>query len=185
MKKSDEYSESKNGAYAKQMASVVPRVKIQRPVTQAQALFDNRDKDSEAYKAWQMRPLPTEEQWKGTTPERDVPIELALIVHGLRQSSKNTQGDFASEGLSSVAKESKEKAMSAFTCSPPAELTTQQVTKLIELNSIPTPPAPVIETKAKDGFWSKLFKPKKVEVDKNSLAYHLYKISGGKDEDFK
>lgn len=178
-----------DAAYAEAMAKALPKMPpIIRPVSKAQALHDNRHKDPDAYKAYLNRPEITYEDCKGTTVrEMEIDYKQVMILESIRKSSKNTLGDFKESGLSSVSEEKKEIAISAFTCSPPAEITE---TEKALINTIAPytelPPLPLEPPKKTIGdHISDFFKPKKREMRKDTIGYHLYRRLGGKDEDWK
>jgi hypothetical protein len=112
-------------------------------------------------------------------------LDQILVAEDIRHKGRNSLADAVSQGASSVTQESKDRAVSAFTCSPAAdieEVSTRAITGLKKIES----DLPVI--KAKASFKDKLLewlKPKKQEIDKKSIAYILYKAQGGRDEDFK
>lgn len=136
MNKSDEYFEPKDFLYTKLMADKLSAIsKDKKPVNTAQCASTQAILD---------RPIDKDEEWRNRpmAPGWEAPREVnhafdpaqIVIVEGMRRESKNTQGDAISMGESSVTEEAREKAISAFTCSPPAELTHEQ--KLIAQNNV-------------------------------------------------
>lgn len=166
MKTSPEYSASKDYLYAMFMADELKaRPYEKKPASTVQAASTqailNRPKEKDA--EWFNRPIPL--NWKAkpdakTTEEavgtRAVTPEEIHIDENRRRASKNTLGDAVSGGARSVAPDSIERAISAYTCSPPAELTETEKMKLKALT--PYSPLPEkVEKPVKSSWFKRLF----------------------------
>lgn len=110
-----------------------PRTTIQAASTQ-RVLYMTDEELEEYHK----RPLP--DNWKGEEIERSFDPKQVSIIERMRQSGKNTQGDAMSSGGGfSSTFDTKVRAISAFTCTPPAELTPKQKKLLTALQEIEMP----------------------------------------------
>lgn len=190
MKKSDEYSEPKQAAHVKYMVENAPkREKINRPISAAQALYDNRDKDPKAYEAYLNRPMVTKEmaqvldsKGKVDVGHRDIPVEDIIAHENMRRSSKNTLGDGRDTGEPSWVKgEIRDRAISAFTCSPPATPNEAEIDRLIKMLEY-TPPVIIEEKKETrlERFFKKIGIGKKEKPSEK--APDLFKALGGSQD---
>lgn len=145
----EEYAESKQAEYVKRVVeelNAIPRQKI--PPTKEQALSTQKllaaqalrdPKDDEAY--W-------EEKWSAPFPEGVVAEEVprgdwnlsdVAIAEGLRHGVRNTTGQSQE---SSVSEESRDKGIQAFTYSKPADLSKEDMDRVVELIGIKSEPIP-------------------------------------------
>lgn len=138
MKKTEEYSVSKHSAYVEFMTEQLKKTRPhKRPVSTEQCASTqailNRPKDKDA-EHWNR---PVLKEWMVKQEERPIPVDQMLAYRKMQQSVKNTLGD-ASDA--SLQEDSKQRAISAFTCSPPAELNQleqQKVTKMEPYSELP------------------------------------------------
>lgn len=158
-----------------------------RPISNVQSasMQATMDRDPSLDEQHWNRSLP--EEWKGTTERDPLNTQDILAITSLRQSSKNTLGDFMEAGLSGVSSERRELAIQAFNYSPPADLTPQQIEKVKKLESLETVDQKIEKKKslierAKESVIV-LFSSKKASVKRNSIGHVLHKASGGKDGD--
>lgn len=129
--------------YVQEMAEALKKLPKRPPSTEqsasTQALLERQaNTPPELDFDWISRPLPTKEQAMAvphakTTDElvgkRDFDPTQVAVVEDIRRKGRNTLGQsFAS----SVTKESKERAVHAFTYSPPSALTPDQIRKAEE-----------------------------------------------------
>lgn len=166
MKKGPEYSQSKDYLYAMFMAeelSAIPREKIPASTTQAASTLATLSRPKEHDEEHYNRQIP--ENWKAVPEAKTLdeavgmkPRDAEQISHveAVRRRSKNFLGDSISMGAKSISELSRDRAISAYTCSPPAELSESDKMKLKALT--PYNPLPEkTEERVKSTWWRRLF----------------------------
>lgn len=166
MKKTEEYSEQKDKAYAKMMEASLREIQPKRPISTEQAAstkaIQDRDPRLDSKRVAQLNdPVfwgELSSRAKTLHPslvERIISPEEYSLIDGMRKKSKNTIGQ---SDKSVFTPEVKERARQAFTCTPPAALTKQEELKLTELTPIKEYTGP-IPAQQKESLWEK-FKSK-------------------------
>lgn len=146
IKKSDEYSQAKDGTTVESMVEhlkAIPREKKPATVTQCasmQAIIDRDPKDDEKHFNRPMvlnwKAVPEAKSVDEAVNKRDYDATQVAIQEDIRRKGRNSLGDAVSMGASSISPETKERAVEAFNYSKPTKLTPAQEAKAVELNRI-------------------------------------------------
>lgn len=170
---------------AKHLSTLPKRKPFFEQAPSTMAILARDPKDDEAHFN---RPLPEAKDWmRDHTIQGNWDIKQIAVIEDIRRKARN---DFGSSFDSSTNKEKKEKAISAFTCSPPAEPTKTELLRTTEMKKLITfeesIDRKIKELTEKKSFLKRIiesFMPKKKpNWDEHENAKTIYKSLGGKVE---
>ena len=152
--------------YATQMVELQKEQQVKKPVNTEQSpstarLLAMNEKELADYRDRPLADCQVKDKYGNIViNKREIDPEIAVAYQEHRMKSKNTLGDAVSYGATSVSPEKREKAIDAYVCSQPVEITAEQATKLQELTPVKAVVASQsIEAKEepKKGFASKIY----------------------------
>lgn len=131
-----------------------------RPVhtEQAPSTLRNLARDPSQDEAWKNRPIPYAQAQVAKSAQEMAQFERKMtpdefsLIEGMRRRPKNSEGQ---SELSSAMPERRQAAASAFTCSPPAELTDAERSRISQIS--PYTPPPPVPPREKKSWWGRLF----------------------------